>query len=143
MQTAQPTNEAIWSVSALNFEVKQMLNRGMGAIWIEGEISNFARPASGHWYFTLKDDLSDEDRQRFDDGLTSLTTIDTVRHSFIGTPADTDRPIIDRAYTYGLVLTFDDVEGHDAYQVDPVHDAFRDTCSAFWSQVRIFDMETA
>ncbi len=32
-----------------------MLTRGMGTLWVEGEISNFVRPASGHWYFTLKD----------------------------------------------------------------------------------------
>ena len=56
MQPTQPTQEAIWSVSALNFEVKTMLNQGIGTIWVEGEISNFASPASGHWYFTLKDD---------------------------------------------------------------------------------------
>ena len=56
MQSTHPPGEAIWTVSALNFEVKQMLNQGIGTLWIEGEISNFARPASGHWYFTLKDD---------------------------------------------------------------------------------------
>jgi exodeoxyribonuclease VII large subunit len=56
MQPAQPANEAIWTVSALNFEVKTMLSQGIGTLWIEGEISNFARPASGHWYFTLKDE---------------------------------------------------------------------------------------
>lgn len=56
MQPEQPSAEAIWTVSALNFEVKQMLSRGVGSLWIEGEISNFACPASGHWYFTLKDD---------------------------------------------------------------------------------------
>ena len=28
----------------------------MGQVWISGEISNFTQPASGHWYFTLKDD---------------------------------------------------------------------------------------
>jgi exodeoxyribonuclease VII large subunit len=55
MQPAQPTTEAIWTVSALNFEVKTMLSQGIGTLWIEGEISNFACPASGHWYFTLKD----------------------------------------------------------------------------------------
>jgi exodeoxyribonuclease VII large subunit len=32
-----------------------MLSEGIGTLWIEGEISNFACPASGHWYFTLKD----------------------------------------------------------------------------------------
>jgi exodeoxyribonuclease VII large subunit len=31
------------------------LERGFGSIWLEAEISNFARPASGHWYFSLKD----------------------------------------------------------------------------------------
>ncbi len=51
-------NEAIWSVSALNFEIKTMLEQGIGSIWIEGEISNFSSPASGHWYFTLKDERS-------------------------------------------------------------------------------------
>ena len=56
MQPAQSANEAIWTVSALNFEVKTMLSQGIGTLWIEGEISNFARPASGHWYFTLKDE---------------------------------------------------------------------------------------
>ena len=55
MQPAQPTSDAIWTVSALNFEVKTLLSQGIGSLWLEGEISNFACPASGHWYFTLKD----------------------------------------------------------------------------------------
>lgn len=56
MPTGQSDDALIWTVSALNFEVKTLLSRGLGTLWIEGEISNFARPASGHWYFTLKDD---------------------------------------------------------------------------------------
>lgn len=32
-----------------------LLEHGMPMLWIEAEISNFSRPASGHWYFTLKD----------------------------------------------------------------------------------------
>ncbi len=32
-----------------------MLEQGLGRLWVEGEISNIARPASGHVYFTLKD----------------------------------------------------------------------------------------
>jgi exodeoxyribonuclease VII large subunit len=32
-----------------------LLEAGLPALWVEGELSNFARPASGHWYFTLKD----------------------------------------------------------------------------------------
>jgi exodeoxyribonuclease VII large subunit len=56
MKSQLPGSDAIWTISALNFEVKTMLSEGIGSLWIEGEISNFACPASGHWYFTLKDE---------------------------------------------------------------------------------------
>ncbi|MFO7277995.1 MAG: exodeoxyribonuclease VII large subunit [Pseudomonadota bacterium] len=45
----------VYSVSRLNREVRLLLERGMSVIWIEGELSNFSQPSSGHWYFTLKD----------------------------------------------------------------------------------------
>jgi exodeoxyribonuclease VII large subunit len=49
-----PTH-AIYSVSKLNREVRLLLEAGVGQIWVQGEISNLARPSSGHWYFSLKD----------------------------------------------------------------------------------------
>jgi exodeoxyribonuclease VII large subunit len=39
----------------LNREVRTLLESGLGTLWVQGEISNLARPASGHWYFSLKD----------------------------------------------------------------------------------------
>ena len=45
----------VFSVSRLNREVKALLERGFGVIWLEAEISNLSRPSSGHWYFSLKD----------------------------------------------------------------------------------------
>jgi exodeoxyribonuclease VII large subunit len=45
----------VYSVSRLNREVRVLLERGLGVVWIEGELSNFSQPASGHWYFSLKD----------------------------------------------------------------------------------------
>ncbi|MGO4381599.1 exodeoxyribonuclease VII large subunit [Pseudoduganella sp. RAF53_2] len=44
------------TVSALNQAVARLLERSFPLTWISGEISNFTRAASGHWYFTLKDD---------------------------------------------------------------------------------------
>ncbi len=32
-----------------------LLERGFGSLWLEAEISNFSKPSSGHWYFSLKD----------------------------------------------------------------------------------------
>ncbi|MEO8598649.1 MAG: exodeoxyribonuclease VII large subunit, partial [bacterium] len=45
----------ILSVTELNQAVARMLERGFPLTWVAGEISNFTRAASGHWYFTLKD----------------------------------------------------------------------------------------
>lgn len=40
----------------LNRLVRGLLESHFDFVWIDGEISNFARPSSGHWYFSLKDD---------------------------------------------------------------------------------------
>src|SRR5438105_4187904 len=46
----------IYSVSELSFEIREMLERRLTDIWVEGEISNFKASAAGHLYFTLKDE---------------------------------------------------------------------------------------
>lgn len=55
--SSRPTNPAseILTVSQLNQRARQLLEDVFPRIWVEGEISNLARPASGHLYFTLKD----------------------------------------------------------------------------------------
>ncbi len=45
----------VYTVSRLNREVREWLEEGFTLLWIEGEISNLAQPASGHLYFSLKD----------------------------------------------------------------------------------------
>ncbi len=54
--TATDDARVIYSVERLNNEVKDLLEHSYPLIWIEAEISNLSRPASGHWYFSLKDD---------------------------------------------------------------------------------------
>jgi exodeoxyribonuclease VII large subunit len=44
------------SVSELTSQIKDLLEAGFPAVWVAGEVSNFARPQSGHCYLTLKDD---------------------------------------------------------------------------------------
>ncbi len=48
----------VLSVSSLNQMAKSLLEGHFSQVAVEGEISNFANPASGHWYFTLKDQKS-------------------------------------------------------------------------------------
>ncbi|MEX1993154.1 MAG: exodeoxyribonuclease VII large subunit, partial [Steroidobacteraceae bacterium] len=48
----------IYTVARLNREARGLLEAGLPSLWITGELSNFSRPASGHWYFTLKDEAA-------------------------------------------------------------------------------------
>jgi exodeoxyribonuclease VII large subunit len=48
----------VFTVSELNADIKNLLEQKFPFIWIYGEISNFRVPASGHFYFTLKDENS-------------------------------------------------------------------------------------
>ena len=49
-------NEAPITVSQLNRRAKTLLEQGIARLWVEGEISNLSRPASGHIYLSLKDE---------------------------------------------------------------------------------------
>lgn len=53
-QPAVPKRD-VFSVTRLNREVRGLLEGNFPLIWLEGEISNFSAPSSGHWYFSLKD----------------------------------------------------------------------------------------
>lgn len=48
--------QGVYTVSRLNKEIRSVLEKGFASLMLSGEISNFIAPASGHWYFTLKDD---------------------------------------------------------------------------------------
>ena len=50
-----PVDKKIYTVSRLNQEVQKLLESGFGTLWLQGELSNFSRPSSGHYYFSLKD----------------------------------------------------------------------------------------
>lgn len=47
--------DSTFTVSQLNARARQLLEISFANVRVEGEISNLARPSSGHWYFTLKD----------------------------------------------------------------------------------------
>jgi exodeoxyribonuclease VII large subunit len=46
----------VLSVGELNLAAKKLLESGLPLLWVRGEISNFVCAASGHWYFSLKDE---------------------------------------------------------------------------------------
>lgn len=49
-------SQTVYTVSRLNREIRTVLEQGFASLILTGEISNFITPASGHWYFSLKDE---------------------------------------------------------------------------------------
>lgn len=112
-------------------------------IIIEKEMDADARPGMMHTvYFWLKPDLSEEDHEDFLKGLRSLETIESVKNFYIGPPAGTEsRDVVDNSFDYALITWFDDVAGHDAYQVDPIHLKFVEESGERFEKVVVRDNE--
>lgn len=51
----QDTQPRALTVSELNHQARHLLESSFMQVWVEGELSGFSRPSSGHWYFSLKD----------------------------------------------------------------------------------------
>jgi hypothetical protein len=95
-----------------------------------------------HVFFWLKSDLDPANIQKFEETVSTLPRISHVKLGDVGKPAQTNRPVIERSYSYSLLLAFENKEKHDQYQVDPTHLKFVETCSTFWDKVVIYDSET-
>src|SRR3954451_11721518 len=54
-ERAVPSEPHVFTVTEITQTVRAILQEAIGEVWIEGEVSNYRKQASGHQYFTLKD----------------------------------------------------------------------------------------
>jgi hypothetical protein len=95
-----------------------------------------------HVFFWLKNPASIADKAKLIEGLNSLRKIESLRLAKIGEPAATEkRDVIDSSYSLSWLNFFDDVKGHDAYQIHPLHEAFVKNYSHLWSKVVVYDAQ--
>lgn len=94
-----------------------------------------------HVLFWLKEPDSAEDREKLLEGLNSLRTVEHPRLITIGSPSGINRPVVDRSYSFSLMILFDSMEQHDAYQVHPAHKKFISEYAYLWSKVVIYDAQ--
>ena len=107
-------------------------------------VSQIVKTASGEFthavYFWLKDPADQNKNIAFERSLEKfLSGSSDIKNYHLGKPATTDRPIIDRSYTYALIVTFDSKTEHDAYQEDPAHKLFIKESEHLWERVQIYD----
>jgi hypothetical protein len=94
-------------------------------------------------FFWLKNPEIENEKLTFEKALDKFIDSNTqVLIAHIGQPAATNRPVIDNSYTYSLVVTFPNIETHDAYQIDPTHIAFIEEAKPLWRKVIIYDSLT-
>jgi len=92
-----------------------------------------------HVYFWLKKPVPEETRIKFENALKELVTIETIIGKHLGTPANTNRGVIDSTYSYSLLLTFKNREDQDIYQTHPTHLKFISECEDLWERVVVYD----
>jgi len=68
-----------------------------------------------------------------------IDNVDLIRTKHIGTPADTDREVIDNSWSYSLILSFDSKKEHDLYQEHKLHKDFIKNASSLWKRVQVYD----
>jgi hypothetical protein len=51
-----------------------------------------------------------------------------------------ERPVRDSSYDFGLTVVFKNLAAHDAYQVDPLHQAFNQTFRGLWARLQDYDV---
>jgi len=93
-------------------------------------------------YFWLKNPDNAADRVAFETSLRKfIDASEFIQTKHIGTPAKTDRDVIDNTYTYSLLLTFVDKATQDKYQEEPNHKKFIEESSSLWKKVIVYDSE--
>jgi len=92
-----------------------------------------------HVLFWLKADTTEDQKNAFKKGLQSLEKIETIKNFHIGTPAPIERAVVDTTYTFSLTIFFEDLAGHDVYQVHELHKAFLEEFRILFEKVVIYD----
>ncbi len=93
-------------------------------------------------FFYLKKNLTAAQRAEFEAKLRGLLRIKTIASGYVGKPSThAVRPIIDTTYDFAEFFVFKSHADHDAYQIDPIHQAFIADCKAYWDSVKIYDFE--
>ncbi|SFS82858.1 Dabb family protein [Sphingobacterium wenxiniae] len=91
-------------------------------------------------YFWLKEDITAEEEQDFLNFFEELRAVPGVRTLHFGKPAaTTPRPVVDNSFQYCLLVTFDNLEAINTYEIHPLHITAAEKYSKYWTKVEVRD----
>ncbi|MBC3787052.1 Dabb family protein [Spirosoma utsteinense] len=92
-----------------------------------------------HVYFYLKNKGNEADKAKLLEGLNKLAKVPTIKFVHIGSPATTDRSVIEKGYAVSWLCFFNNLEDEEVYQKHPIHLKFVEDYSALWEKVIVYD----
>lgn len=93
-------------------------------------------------YFYLNDDVTEEERGQFEEGLRELLAIETIYKSEMGIPGSTEeREVTDHGFGYSIFTWFENLDDYNVYADHPDHLEFIDTYNHLWADVKVYDSE--
>jgi hypothetical protein len=96
-----------------------------------------------HVYFYLKNPKNPADTAKLIEGLKALSKISEIQFVHIGTPASTNRSVIEKGYDVSWLLFFKNLMEEEIYQTHPVHLKFIEDYSHLWEKVIVYDSVNA
>lgn len=92
-------------------------------------------------FFWLVDDSKKTKEKFLSELKVFIDNVDLIQTKHIGSPADTDREVIDNTWSYSLILSFNSKKEHDLYQEHQLHKDFIENASSLWKEVQVYDSE--
>lgn len=90
-------------------------------------------------HFWLKEGVTEEQKKGFEAGLMKLGTCPTIGSFYWGTPAASEREVVDDSFDYAWIVFFEDAAAEKAYQVEPIHKEFVELYQDLWAKVVVMD----
>lgn len=107
--------------------------------YVEQNQKAMDNPFIHHVYFYLKNPNNLADRDKLVEGLEKLSKVSTIQRHYIGFPASTDRPVIEKGYAVSWMCMFKNLEEEEQYQQDPIHLKFIEEYGHLWGKVVVYD----
>lgn len=93
-------------------------------------------------YFYLNEDVTNEEREQFEEGLKELLSIEAIHKYEIGIPGATEaREVTDHSFGYTIFSWFLTLDDYDIYADHPIHLEFIDEFNHLWADVKVYDSE--
>lgn len=92
-------------------------------------------------YFWLKEGVSDVEKAAFISDCEKLAEVETVKAFYSGSPANTNRDVIENTYDYAVVFHFENLEDQEYYQQHPLHLEMIEKHQDKWERVMVTDIE--